>query len=71
MKNTLLQAMNNCALKHTKGINRSRYLWQDMKSMEQQAEDMDKELRAMGYRLLKLKEINTGDEFFITTMEGE
>jgi len=57
MKEIILQAMRNCALKHTRGIERYANLWGEQKTYAQMSEDMAKDLEENGYLIIKYDDL--------------
>lgn len=52
MKEALLRATNNCALRYAKGHPRWVHLWDEMLTVNQKVEQIVDELTAMGYVLV-------------------
>jgi hypothetical protein len=62
MKDIILQAMENCALRYAKGFPRWRHLWDEKVCLKLKAEDIAKELESTGYVLLKRVSIDVNDD---------
>ena len=55
MEKIILQAMQNCALRYSKGFPRWAHLWDERLTEAQKAKEISEELQNLGYRLLKTK----------------
>ncbi len=64
--------MNNCSLRYAKGFTRWMHLWDEKLTVKQKAIDISKELRDMGYKLLRASDTQEEqEEVFLGSINGE
>jgi hypothetical protein len=62
MKDIILKAMENCALRYAKGFPRWKNLWDEKLTVQQKSIEISDELESLGYVLLKRVSIDVNDD---------